>query len=113
MSLGEALLRIGKTGLLAGALGLALYGALAAMAGWPGAHLLLAALLALPMALLTSWQVFEGWRGGEFPLWLTDSVRRSENPAGFWMAMGWTGLCALLLHALWLWAGLAFLGLLG
>ena len=112
-TLAAILVRIGKTALLAGALGLVLHAGLAVMAERPGAHLLLAALLALPMALLTTWQALEGWRSGEVPLWLTDAVRRNADPVAFPLALAGTALAALLFHGLWLWAGLGFVRLAG
>lgn len=102
--IGAILLRIGRTGLIAGGFGLALYGGLTALAGRPGAQWLLTITLALPLGLLASWQVIEAWRSGVFPLWLTNVARRDEGPAGFYGAVAWTGLCALLLHGLWLWS---------
>ena len=106
-SLASILLRIGKTGLLVGALGLVLYGGVTVIAEWPGAHLLLAILLALPLALLISRQVLDAWRSGAFPVW-QGVVTRDDRPLAFRANMAWYGACALLLHALWLWAGWRF-----
>lgn len=94
-TLGSILRQIGRMAVIVGALGLALYGGIALIAQWPHGHLFLGLALALPLTLMTAWQVAEAWHTGEFPVWLGDVVRRAEQPRAYWLAMAWYGTCAL------------------
>ena len=96
---GSILRQIGRTALLAGSLGLVLYGVLALLAEWPHAHLLLGLALSLPLALLCAWEVADGWMTGDFPVWRS-VVRRAEQPGSYWFHMSWCGLCGLALLAI-------------
>jgi hypothetical protein len=96
--------RIAMTAVLSGSLGLALYAGFAAASGHPSAPFVIAILLAAPLAGLTLWQVFDGWRRGEFAVW-REMVGRNDKPGSYWFNMALYGLCGLALAAICLWSG--------
>lgn len=103
-SLGAALKRIAVMTVVVGGLGFALHTGAEIAAGSPGAPFAIAIMLATPLAALSGWQVYDGWRKGEIAVW-RESVARTDNPGSYWFNMIWYGACALALAALALWSG--------
>ena len=108
-NLGAVLRQLAKTTVLCGALGLLLYGVVAAVAAWPQGQWLLGLVLAAPLAALIGHYVVGAYRSGIFPQ-RGGAIQRDAQPLAFWFNMTWFAACGLLLGVMAAWCGVELAG---
>lgn len=94
---------IAKTAILAGALGIGLYGILGAITGLEGAQWLMSFLIALPVAGLLGFTALEALRSGFFPT-KGGAIYRRRQPLRYWFNTTLYLACCVLLGLLSVWS---------